>query len=238
MGALGTALSALAAAAVLLRLGCVVADALPHSFLPDAWFADGRPRSAREGRLRARGVARKLLPAIALNAAWLCAVGASLADANTPSGDFDEIYGAPGAGGRDAGAARGSPAAAAAAAPRRDRDAPLRRRRRPPHDLWDPALPRAPRARPAATAVARWGLVEGERTAAGALKLTGLGAVAFPLAGGLHLFQFGSGASALDARRPPLQPLIQVVGALLFANTILNAMAGGLLKRRKLIVRG
>ena len=90
----------------------------------------------------------------------------------------------------------------------------------------------------AATAVARWGLVEGERTAAGALKLTGLGAVAFPLAGGLHLFQFGSGASALGARRPPLQPLIQVVGALLFANAILNAMAGGLLKRRKLIVQG
>ena len=45
-------------------------------------------------------------------------------------------------------------------------------------------------------------------------------------------------ASALDARRPPLQPLIQVVGALLFANAILNAMAGGLLKRRKLIVQG
>ena len=29
-----------------------------------------------------------------------------------------------------------------------------------------------------------------------------------------------------------------VVGALLFANAILNAMAGGLLKRRKLIVQG
>ena len=199
-----------------------------------------------DGGLEAQGKAAfaraawraKLLPAIALNAAWLCAVGASLADANPPDGDFDEIYGAPGA-------ADATPVppevvlqllppqllgvivmllSAAAGGPLTIFGILLYRARRAP-DL-------------AATAVARWGLVEGERTAAGALKLTGLGAVAFPLAGGLHLFQFGSGASALGARRPPLQPLIQVVGALLFANAILNAMAGGLLKRRKLIVQG
>ncbi len=238
LGALGTALSAIAAAAVLLRLGCVVADALPHSFLPDAWFADGGLEAQGKAAFARAAWRAKLLPAIALNAAWLCAVGASLADANTPSGDFDEIYGAPGA-------ADATPVppevvlqllppqllgvivmllSAAAGGPLTIFGILLYRARKAP-DL-------------AATAVARWGLVEGERTAAGALKLTGLGAVAFPLAGGLHLFQFGSGASALDARRPPLQPLIQVVGALLFANAILNAMAGGLLKRRKLIVQG
>ena len=182
-------------------------------------------------------MARKLLPAIALNAAWLCAVGAR---SPTPTCRPATLARYTGRRARrtPAGAARGGRAAAAAAAPRRDRDAPLAAAGGP-LTIFGILLYRARKAPDlAATAVARWGLVEGERTASGALKLTGLGAVAFPLAGGLHLFQFGSGASALDARRPPLQPLIQVVGALLFANAILNAMAGGLLKRRKLIVQG